>query len=438
MPTLVGVNEEFSYDLMITARDAVGQVTLSEEVPAGSRFIKSEPEARLVDNQMVWVIPAMQRSESRTFRITLKPEQEGKLTGETRLNIQRQESTSITAGRPSIRMDETGPSNVRLGADLAYDIKVTNTGTAMARDIEVTAVVPDGLSHVSGSKQVAFPIGSLEPGQSRNVTLPLRTVNRGQFRSESRATSANAGIASADAVTTVVLQALEIYNKGSGEQYVGKTVPYEIVVRNTGDVALTDILVTDNAPAEGSIVSAEGAKIAGKTATWQLAELPQGSERHFSVVLGSDTPGMQKNLATVKSAQAISGESAYVTLWKGLPGLLLNTADTLDPIRQGETTDFVVTLTNQGSAADSNISVAMSFPSRLVPVAVSGASPGTVAGQIITFAPYATLAPKQTITWTVKARGVAVGTIARACNSPRIASRCRWSRTRVLRYIKLK
>jgi uncharacterized repeat protein (TIGR01451 family) len=87
---------------------------------------------------------------------------------------------------------------------------------------------------------------------------------------------------------------MKIYNKGSDEQYVGKTVPYEIVVRNTGDVALTDILVTDNAPAEGSIVSAEGAKIAGETATWQLAELPQGSERHFSVVLGSDTPGMQK------------------------------------------------------------------------------------------------------------------------------------------------
>ena len=89
--------------------------------------------------------------------------------------------------------------------------------------------------------------------------------------------------------------------------------------------------------------------------------------------------------------------------------MLLNTADTLDPIRQGETTDFVVTLTNQGSAADSNINVAMSFPAGLVPIAVSGASPGTVTGQIITFAPYATLSPKQTITWTVKARGVAVG-----------------------------
>jgi uncharacterized membrane protein len=186
-------------------------------------------------------------------------------------------------------------------------------------------------------------------------------------------------------------------------------VPYEIVVRNTGDVALKDVLVTDSVPAEASIVAAEGAKLSGKTATWQLAELPQGSERHFSVVLSSDIPGTYKNLATVKSAEGITAESAYSTLWKGLPGLLLNTADTVDPVRQGETTDFIITLTNQGSAADSNINVAMSFPAGLAPVAAAGASPGTIAGQIVTFAPYATLSPKQTITWTVKARGVTPG-----------------------------
>jgi uncharacterized repeat protein (TIGR01451 family) len=409
MPALVGVNEEFSYDLSVKARDTVGQVTLSEELPAGSRFIKSEPEARLVGNQMVWVIHAMQRGETRTYRITLKAEQVGRLSGETQVNIQRQASAATIVGRPALRIDESGPAVARLGGDLSYDIRVTNTGTAVARDIEVTALVPEGLSHTSGSKQLAFTVGNLDPGQSKNLALPLRTVNRGQFRSESRATSSNAGTASADAVTTVVLQSMEIVNKGFDDQYVGKTAPYEIVVRNTGDVALKDVVVTDNAALETGILSAEGAKLSGKSASWVLPELPPGSERRFSIVLGSDTPGTHKNLATVKSAEGITGESAYATLWKGLPGLLLNTADTVDPIRQGETTDFIITLTNQGSAADSNINVAMSFPAGLVPIVVVGASSGAISGQIVSFAPYATLSPKQSISWSVKARGVAVG-----------------------------
>jgi hypothetical protein len=69
----------------------------------------------------------------------------------------------------------------------------------------------------------------------------------------------------------------------------------------------------------------------------------------------------------------------------------------------------MIALTNQGSAADTNVRVQMSFPPGLQPLSASGATTANISGQSVTFAPVATLAPKQSLIWKVVAKGTIAG-----------------------------
>ena len=54
-------------------------------------------------------------------------------------------------------------------------------------------------------------------------------------------------------------------------QFVNKKASYKIVAKNTGDIALNDVVVVDTVPSQNKLLAAPGAQIDGNTATGQLA-----------------------------------------------------------------------------------------------------------------------------------------------------------------------
>jgi len=58
----------------------------------------------------------------------------------------------------------------------------------------------------------------------------------------------------------------------------------------------------------------------------------------------------------------------------------------------------------QGSEADNNVVVTVRFPKEITPVSATGDTNGTVSGQVVTFAPYNNLGPRQTVRFRVDAR----------------------------------
>jgi hypothetical protein len=83
--------------------------------------------------------------------------------------------------------------------------------------------------------------------------------------------------------------------------------------------------------------------------------------------------------------------------------------DTEDPICIGETTRYRVTVLNQGQEYDTNVEVMVSFPPELQPLNASGATCGTISGQSVSFAPYANIAPRQTLEYWIEARAMQSG-----------------------------
>jgi uncharacterized repeat protein (TIGR01451 family) len=279
----------------------------------------------------------------------------------------------------------------------------------VAEDVVVTDMVPDGLSAANGQKTLSFTVGDLAPGQAKEIPVSLKADSRGKHCNDAQAKSTNAGEVKAQACTTVVEQMLTVEKSGPKEQYLGKTASYDITINNPGDVSLTGVTVSDTAPAATKIVAASGASVSGNTATWNLSELKAGEKKSFGVTLTSATPGSHCNAVAVRSAEGLSGNAQACTLWKGIAAMLLEMVDTVDPIQIGEATSYVVTITNQGTADDTNVKVVVKFPAGITPVSASGETAGRIEGSTVTFAAAARIAPKQALRWTINAKGAQAG-----------------------------
>jgi uncharacterized repeat protein (TIGR01451 family) len=225
-----------------------------------------------------------------------------------------------------------------------------------------------------------------------------------------RATASNTAAVDDDACTLVVQPGLEISKTGTRSQYANKRANYEITVRNTGDVALSNVVVTDTPGAPMTIVSAPGATREGKSARWTIGNLAGGATQKFTMVVTSDKAGTYCNRATASTASpALSKAAEACTEWTGYPAVLIEVIDTEDPLLEGESTTYVIKVTNQGTALDRNIQISAVFPREISPTTATGATRGTVSGQNVTFAPYAVLGPKEVIEFRIVGRAVNEG-----------------------------
>ena len=97
------------------------------------------------------------------------------------------------------------------------------------------------------------------------------------------------------------------------------------------------------------------------------------------------------------------------TVVTGIPAILLEVIDETDPVQVGDTTTYVITVTNQGSAPDTNIQIVCNLEPNQDHVSNAGATTGNVNGRTITFTPIPVLAPKAQATFRVTVRANAAG-----------------------------
>ncbi len=406
MPKEAILGQTFEYQLEVTANDCIGNVVVTDQVPAGASYVKSQPAAEVEGNHLVWNFNQMDPGQKETIRVTLKADKEGTLASCATVAANPRVCASTIVGKPALTIDKSGPEQVVLNATFNDTIVVGNNGSAVAKNVVLTDNVPNGLESTDGRKTLTWELGDLAPKQSKSVTVPLKAVQRGRFVNPAVAKSSNAGEVSDDTPHVVLQPGLKIVKSGTKEQWLGRRADHKIVVTNTGDTTLTDLVITDTAPAPTSIVAAPGATVTGNTAVWRVASLAPGKDVSFDLVLTSQTRGTHNNTVGVVSGP-LKDNAEAATLWKGVGALLLQKADDPDPIQVGETTTYMVRVTNQGTADDTNIKMVVEFPEEVTPV--SADNNGTVRGNTVTFPAYPRLAPKAAFEYHITAKGAKAG-----------------------------
>ena len=189
----------------------------------------------------------------------------------------------------------------------------------------------------------------------------------------------------------------------SREVLVGRKTEACVTVRNVGNVVEPETIVTLPVPADCAFASAtEGGVFTNNLVTWWLRELAVGSDHQMCASFNTRVPGALSFKPSVVNADVQPAQSSCETTVNGVSALLLEKADDPDPISVGDTTRYIVKVTNQGTADDTNVKMAVEFPAELDPVSASNG--GTVEGKTVTFPAFPRLAPKEAFEYSIVAK----------------------------------
>jgi len=162
---------------------------------------------------------------------------------------------------------------------------------------------------------------------------------------------------------TWVAPSIAIVKNGPARETVGHSFAYDIVVTNTSDLELRDVVVTD--PLNSAIAyesSNPSADVSGSTLTWRLGSMAGGSSRSIQVMVhGTQTGGPYENCAMVTAEGGLNGRSCVQTVFAA-PALTIDksgpeTASVCDPIT------YTITVSNTGDGEATNVRVVDTMPS---------------------------------------------------------------------------
>ena len=95
----------------------------------------------------------------------------------------------------------------------------------------------------------------------------------------------------------------------------------------------------------------------------------------------------------------------------GIAATHLEVIDLEDPVEVGSNTTYSIVVTNEGSAADSNVRITAILDDKLQYVSSAGVTAGSIMGKTITFAPLRSLDSKGKATWRIVVRGALPGDV---------------------------
>lgn len=412
-PANVLAGQEFTYSITVSNPSQVNatNVVLTDALPEGLTLVSSNPPASGNTFSLGTIAPG----ESSIVTITAMATRTGTFENcaEVRADYGLSARCCVTtvATAPALQIEKTCSADVLLCDPIEYVIVVRNTGDGAARNIRLTDQLPEGITTMEGKSSVAANFGDLAPGEAKEVRFSARASRTGRFTNTATVTG-DGGLTAESSCTTVVRQpVLAVTKSGPAERYLGRPADFEITVSNTGDGPARDTVLTDTVPAGLQFESAsDGGQFANGVVTWTLGTLEPGASRTVKVTLRALTAGPTTNTATARAYCAEGSAQAALDL-KGVPAVLLEVVDVSDPIEVGANETYIITVTNQGTAVDTNIVVTCVIPAEMDYVSSDGPTAGSASAKTVQFAPLASLAPKEKATYRVVVKGNAVGDV---------------------------
>lgn len=218
----------------------------------------------------------------------------------------------------------------------------------------------------------------------------------------------------AESKATVVVTApvLAITCEAPAERFAGRPIDICFTVKNTGDRAAANTVVEAPLPAGTTFSSATagGSVTAGKI-VWNIASLAPGASAKVCATVVLPNPGSVSATATAKTVCSKDAVTSCTTKVVGIPAVLLEVVDIEDPIEVGKNQTYVIDVTNQGTAPDSNIRLTFKLEDSQDYVSGTGPTAVTANGRTITTAPLPTLAPKAKATYRIVVKANKAGDV---------------------------
>jgi uncharacterized repeat protein (TIGR01451 family) len=414
LPREVRVNQPFDYMVVITnlTSQKLQDVVVTDALDQAFKVSASvPPAARAEGGMMRWNLGTLGPRESKTITVAGSATGQGEVGCCTGVSYNSLLCAAVPVVAPALRVAKTGPAEVLKCEEIAYRFEVANSGTGTVNDVRITDPLPEGLETVDGKRAITFDVGTLGAGQSRTFNARVKATKTGSFQNQATATATGVESVESAMVTTVVREPVLTVKVTCPERtYAGRPIEHQITVANTGDGVAKDSMVSMPLPSGTQFQSAsDGGRVEGGQIRWTLGSLAPKATKTLSVRVVPQSIGTESAVARAEADCAKAVTDQCQTVITGIPAILLEVVDVEDPIQIGDQETYIITVTNQGSAVDTNIRIVCEIEANATIVSASGATPGAAAGQTITFQPLAQLAAKEKATFRVVLKTVKAG-----------------------------
>ncbi|MCP3905277.1 MAG: DUF11 domain-containing protein [Planctomycetes bacterium] len=415
VPSEVRMNAPFTYDITVTnnSNNELTGVVVTDQPENGLRITGSDPRGQGAGSGLhTWALGTLAPKGSQRIRVNATAPTEGTVGSCATVTYASSLCATIPVVSPKLRLTKTGPSSVLACDDIVYQFEVTNTGTGSLPDVKITDALPNGLASADGGRNLTFNAGTLNAGQSKRFTGRAKASRPGRYENRAAAAGGGLNVQSGTVVTVVRQPVLTISKSCPGTQYIGKSVNYEMQISNTGDGEAREVVVTDTLANGLEFMSAsDGGRFANGVVTWNLGTLAPRATKTVTLRAMPSGADTYVNNVSARGYCAKAVTDSCSTKVTGIPAILLEVVDIEDPVRVGEVETYVITITNQGSAPDTNIAIVCTLESYQAYESSSGPTTAAVRGNIVTFTPLGTLGPKEKATYRVKAKSVRAGDV---------------------------
>jgi uncharacterized repeat protein (TIGR01451 family) len=412
-PTSVSVGKPFSYEIVVhnTGTTTAFHVRVEDHVPGNARLIGSTPKADVQESQLVWTLGDLDAGGERRIKVEVQPTGEGEVQSSATATCSTTTTLRTQITRPRLTLAKKGPETALVGDPVAFDLIVTNAGTAPASNILLRDRMPPGLKHPAGDF-IEADLGTLAPGDNKHVTVQATAVKAGRFVNEATVSATDVPDVTAQAAVVVSEAVLTLRKTGPQESNPDQELEYRLELTNSGTAPATGVKIADSLPEGLSFLSAsDGGEFdsASRTVHWSIGTVAIGQSRTVVVKARAMMPGdwSNKALATTERGQEVKTELPVHV--EGVPALTLEVVDLDDPIEVGAETTYEIRVVNQGSSPCTNLKVQAVVPDGMTVQGADGPAAHHIQGQQIVFDPLPKLAAKADTVYKVRVRGVKPG-----------------------------
>lgn len=439
-PEAVVFGGEFRYELIVknAGSVAVAGVRVEDELPAGAKYIGSDPPAELNADRLSWAVGTLEAGAEKRIAVRVKPLEEGDLRSKATVSYSAAVEARTKVTRPRIGVTVTGPEVAKSGDEPVFQIKLTNTGTGPAQHMILQAFLSDGLVHPAGSKLALderndAELGNLLPGKSKIVSLKVSAAKAGPQWCQVIVSAQGNQDETSKATMNVLEPLLQIAQTGPAKCLVRAEPVYEITLANPGTAATDPVSLYAVLP-EGFeyIQGSEGATYtaANRAVVWKLAGLAPSGSKSFTLKLRAtaECDGTLRLVAQAVPEQPAGGiapaggvarptgrvleaKTEAPIKAEGVAAVRFDVLDLDDPVEVGKEATYEVRVTNQGTGVCSNVQLVAAMAEGCTFTGSTGPTQVKAQGQTLVFDPIPNLGVKGEAVYRVKVRGATAGDI---------------------------
>ncbi|MFW6124593.1 MAG: CARDB domain-containing protein, partial [Pirellulales bacterium] len=224
------------------------------------------------------------------------------------------------AQTPQLTIEKTPPKTMQVGKPATFNVRVRNTGSVAAGDVEVFDQVPSGTKLVGTTPratrgaqgELVWAIGTLQPGDEETVSMQVMPSEEGELGSVATVRFD----AAASAKVTATRAKLVVKTSAPSRRLVGQPLVLTIELSNPGSGPATGVTLAERVPPGMS-------HPAGADLEYEIGTLAPGESRTLELEMLAGRPGPVENVLVVRGDGKLRAE--HRTQWEVIaPALEVN------------------------------------------------------------------------------------------------------------------